>query len=122
VELEDFNIQKDWDRSVKASPDILRKVETRRRLRPRPFGDGDGAAAIVATAAGIANNKLGGIGDGRLVAVMRRFADTACMRRRSCYGCRQRNKTSRQREKQQQSGGQAMHGFREAGTSKVGQG
>jgi hypothetical protein len=122
VELEDFRIQKDRDRSVKASPDILRKVQTRRRLRPRTFGGGDGAAAIVATAAGTSNNKLGGIGDARLVAVMRRFADATCMRRRRGYRHRQRNKVSRQREKQQQSGGQAMHGFRESGTSRFGRG
>jgi hypothetical protein len=79
VELEKFSAQKDWDQSVKARPDILRKVQARRRLRPRPFGGGDSPAAIMPTATGISNNKLGRIGDGRLVAVMRRFAYAASM-------------------------------------------
>jgi hypothetical protein len=89
-------------------------------LRVGPLSRGDSAAAIVITTAGIANEKLGGIPVGWFVAVMRSFTDAAGMRRRDSYRQRERNNVSREREEQQQSGGQAMHGFRESGTSKFG--
>jgi len=79
------------------------------RLRVGPLSGGDGAAAIVVAAAGIANYVLEGDGDGRCMAGMRRFARTTCMRR--CGGNRKRNwdEVSREREEQQPSGGQAVH-------------
>jgi hypothetical protein len=86
-------------------------------LRVGPLSGGDGAAAVVITTASIANKKLGGIPVGWFVAVMlmRSFTDAAGMRRGGRYRQREWNKISREREEQQQSGGQALHASFESG-------
>jgi hypothetical protein len=71
---------------------------------------GRGAAAIVAAAGGIANDRISLLGRNGNVAVMR-FTNTACMRRSADSSHHERKKISREREEQQQSGGQAMHDF-----------
>ncbi len=89
-------------------------------LRVGPLSAGNGAAAIVITTAGIANNKPGGIPGGCFVAMMlmRSFTEAAGMRRGGRYRQRERNKVSREREEQQQSGGQALHTSFESGTPR----
>jgi hypothetical protein len=60
-------------------------------------------------AAGIADNKFRRVRSSRIVAVMRRFAHAAGMRRRSGGRQGQWGNVTREREEQQQSGGQTMH-------------
>jgi hypothetical protein len=98
--------------------DRVQKERRQLGLRVRPLSGGDSAAAIVITTAGIANTKLGGIPVGWFVAVMRSFTDAAGMRRGGRYRQRERNKISREREEQQQSGGQALHTSFESGTPR----
>lgn len=81
MELEDFCAGRKRILLVETTPGILRREDTHRGLRVSPSGGGNGVAAIVVTAASIANNKPGRIRDRRLVAVMRGFPDATCMRR-----------------------------------------
>lgn len=77
------------------------------------MGSGHGAAAIVAAAAVAADRTLIRLS---LVTMVRRLAQTAGVRRRSRGGQYQRRKYADQREQQQKSGGQALHGL--SGESK----
>jgi hypothetical protein len=90
--------------------DITRGQATCGPLCVSPLCGSNGAAAFLTAAARGANHKLSGFRRGRVVAAMNSFAEAAGVGR-GCGGCRQsqRGEISRDREKQQQSGGQAMH-------------
>lgn len=74
-----------------------------------PLGGNNRAAAIAVAAGRIADDKLFSRRVQRIVAVMNRLTNAACMRW-SGRGCvRQRADISRKREQQQKSGDPAMH-------------
>jgi len=120
AKINDFEAERKRQRPVESRANVLHPEEIHRALRVGPLSGGDGAAAIVITTAGIANNKLGGIPVGWSVAalLMRSFTDAACVRRGGRHRQRERNNVSREREEQQQSGGQALHTSFESGTPR----
>jgi hypothetical protein len=91
-------------------PDGLEKKNRKSRLGASPSSGGHATAAVIA-ATGVADYKLFGFRRCRILAVMNSLAEAACARRRRCGSQRHGDEISREREKQQQSGGQAMHAF-----------
>jgi hypothetical protein len=70
------------------------------RLRVCPLSGGDGAAAIMVAATGVADYKRFGFRGQRILAVMNSFAEAAGTRR-SRRRQRERDKISHEREEQQ---------------------
>src|SRR5579864_145215 len=81
----------------------------RGRLRICGPRGGDGASAVLTATAGAADRELIGFVGRRFVAGMHRFTTAAGMLRRSGGRQRERKEASDNREKQQKSGGHAMH-------------
>jgi hypothetical protein len=94
--------------SRQARRDALLERDRKPRLRVGPLGGGDGTAAIAVAAIGAANYGLSVFCSQRILAVMNSLAEAASMGR-SRGRERQWHKISHEREKQQQSGGQAAH-------------
>lgn len=107
MEIRDAGVEKNRIGGVEVNPHILRVEDAYRGLRVCPLGGGDGAAAIMVTATGAADDKPG-IRPGQLVAMVS-SADAACVPEWGRNREHRRRKTSRKSQKQQQSGGQAMH-------------
>jgi len=99
-----------WFGSGQARIDGLQGKDRESRLRVGPFCGGDAAATIVVTAIGVTDYKRFGFWSQRILAVMNSLAEAACTRRRRRRE-RQWDKISHEREEQQPSGGQAMHGL-----------
>jgi Mg-chelatase subunit ChlI len=85
------------------------------RLRMGPLRGGDSAVAIALAAAGIADCQFSGLRGKRTVAqqtvaAMNSLAEAARTRRWGGHSQNCRGESSHEREQQQQSGGEAMHG------------
>src|ERR1700722_4716242 len=87
----------------------IEKVHARRRLSPSEGCYPSGAILVAAT--GTADGAFGRIRHCRTTAVMSRFSKAASVRGRGWGRQRRRRGATREGEKQQQSGGQAMHLF-----------
>ncbi|MGA8443499.1 MAG: hypothetical protein WB714_35130 [Candidatus Sulfotelmatobacter sp.] len=85
-----------------------------------PLGGGDGAGAITVTATAVLHYRLPSVRGQRIVAVVNPLAEAAGMRRRGSNRERAGRKTSQEREQQQKSGGQAVHGPRGDPSPKCG--
>ncbi|HET7437854.1 MAG TPA: hypothetical protein VFJ56_00020, partial [Nitrospira sp.] len=74
-----------------------------------PVGARHGPAAVMVAASRIPQHGSVGVRCRRLMALMRPFAQAACVRRRSLRLHRDRNNCPEKRDQQQKSGGNPLH-------------